>query len=312
MRNTPLVFIIILILVFPINLKGQTIIKMQREGGVFTVPCSLNGVKLKFIFDTGASNVSISLTEANFLFKNGYLTKEDILGNESYLDATGSISVGTKINIKKLEFSGLILNNVEASIVHKLNAPLLLGQSAMAKFGKFQFDPNNGTITILNGASNNVNSDLTLGQTVKNYINSANSKFELNDYSGAIEDYTKAIELDSNNANAFYNRANCKYRLNDYRGSLVDCVKAIELKPSFSFIYTLSGECKDALEDRKGALLDFTKAIELNPKDAFAYYNRGIIRFYYFNQKEGACLDWSKAGEFGHKDAYARISESCK
>lgn len=132
---------------------GQKVIQMKKEGGVYTVPCSVNGLPLKFIFDTGASNVSISLTEAMLLMKHGLLTDQDILDVVKFSDATGKISEGTIINIRELEFSGLILNNVKATIVHELNAPLLLGQSAMAKFGKFQFDPNMGTLTILNNSS---------------------------------------------------------------------------------------------------------------------------------------------------------------
>jgi clan AA aspartic protease (TIGR02281 family) len=137
------------------NVFGQTIINMQKEGGVFTIPCTVNGLKLKFIFDTGASDVSISLTEALFMLKNGYLKSEDIVGKEYYQDATGKISAGTKIIIRNIEFSGLYLKDVEASVVNELSAPLLLGQSAMAKLGKFQLDPNNGQLTIINGATNN-------------------------------------------------------------------------------------------------------------------------------------------------------------
>lgn len=123
---------------------------MQKEGGVFTVPCYVNGLKLSFIFDTGASDVSISLTEALFMLKNGYLNHDDIIGKQNYIDATGKISVGTIINIKKIDFSGLTLYNIKASIVDELSAPLLLGQSAMTKLGRFIFDPINGKLTILN------------------------------------------------------------------------------------------------------------------------------------------------------------------
>ncbi len=132
------------------NVNSQTTINMQKEGGVFTVPCYVNGLKLSFIFDTGASDVSISLTEALFMLKNGYLNHDDIIGKQNYIDATGKISVGTIINIKKIDFSGLTLYNIKASIVDELSAPLLLGQSAMTKLGRFIFDPINGKLTILN------------------------------------------------------------------------------------------------------------------------------------------------------------------
>jgi clan AA aspartic protease (TIGR02281 family) len=131
--------------------KAQTTITMKKVDGIYTIPCNVNGLKLEFIFDTGASDVSVSLTEALFMLKNGYLKPEDILGKQNFTDATGKLSEGTKIILRKLEFEGLTLYNVEASVVHELAAPLLLGQSAMTKLGKFQLDPNNGTLTIMKG-----------------------------------------------------------------------------------------------------------------------------------------------------------------
>jgi clan AA aspartic protease (TIGR02281 family) len=144
-----LILVIAFLSAFQINCNAQVTIQMRKEGGVFTVPCTVNGLKLRFIFDTGASNVSISMTEALFMLKNDYLNTDDIVGKEYYSDATGYISEGTKIILKKIEFNGIVLNNVEASVVHNLEAPLLLGQSAMSQIGTFQFDPNSGTITIL-------------------------------------------------------------------------------------------------------------------------------------------------------------------
>ncbi|MCK5641516.1 MAG: retropepsin-like domain-containing protein [Gammaproteobacteria bacterium] len=60
--------------------NSQTIIKMQEENGIYTMPCEVNGLKLRFIFDTGASDISLSLTEAVFMLKNGYLSENDITG----------------------------------------------------------------------------------------------------------------------------------------------------------------------------------------------------------------------------------------
>ncbi len=154
MKKMTTILATLMLLVFANLSHGQTTITMQKEGGVFTVPCNVNGLKLKFIFDTGASDVSISMTEALFMLKNGYLKSEDILGKQYFTDATGDLSAGTKIILRKLEFAGLTLYNVEASVVHELAAPLLLGQSAMTKLGKFQLDPNNGTLVIMNGQNN--------------------------------------------------------------------------------------------------------------------------------------------------------------
>jgi len=46
----------------------------------------------------------------------------------------------------------------------------------------------------------------SFGQTAEEYVNSGNQKDDAKDYNGAISDYTKAIELDPNDAGAYYNR----------------------------------------------------------------------------------------------------------
>src|SRR5438552_16648623 len=103
MRN-----ILILILIFQLPFTGhsQTTIKMKSEGGLSILPCKVNGLSLNFIFDTGASDVSISLTEASFMLKNGYLDSNDILGTSNYLDANGNLSEGIIINLKEIEIAG--------------------------------------------------------------------------------------------------------------------------------------------------------------------------------------------------------------
>jgi clan AA aspartic protease (TIGR02281 family) len=136
---------------------SQTTIKMEKVGGVFMVPCTVNGLNLKFIFDTGASDVSISLAEAIFMLKNDYLKEYEIIGTSYSQIANGDITENTKIILREIEFAGLKIYNVEASVIHEIKAPLLLGQSAMAKLGKFQFDPNTGVLTIFNNTNNSVN-----------------------------------------------------------------------------------------------------------------------------------------------------------
>ena len=115
-------------------------IPFTRQGGVTKVKCSINDLPLHFIFDTGASTVSISSLEATFMYKNEYLTSKDIIGKTNFIDANGDISVGTIINLKKVTFGGLELTNVRASVVDNDKAPLLLGQSVLNRLGKIEID----------------------------------------------------------------------------------------------------------------------------------------------------------------------------
>ena len=115
-------------------------VPFSAANGVTTVKCSINGLPLTFVFDTGASNVSISQTEASFMYKNGYLSKKDIVGNSAYITADGSISIGTNIILQKIDFGGLELKAVRASVVGNQRAPLLLGQSVLQRLGKIEID----------------------------------------------------------------------------------------------------------------------------------------------------------------------------
>jgi aspartyl protease family protein len=125
--------------------EGNTI-KMIEINGVYQIPIEVNGVQMSFIFDTGASSISISFTEANFLFKQGKLQKTDIIGKQKFMDANGDISEGTVINLKEVKIGTRVLYNVEASVVNNINAPLLLGQSALDRFGKISIDYNKNEI----------------------------------------------------------------------------------------------------------------------------------------------------------------------
>lgn len=124
------------------NTLSQTTITLDRVNGAFIVPCKVNGVPMNFIFDTGATDVTISLTEAEFLVKQGLLKKEDIKVTVQYQIASGEIREGTKINLREIEINGLKLNNISATIVHEQNAPLLLGMSALSQLGKIEIENN--------------------------------------------------------------------------------------------------------------------------------------------------------------------------
>ena len=115
-------------------------IPFTKANGVTKVDCTINQLPLNFIFDTGASDVTISQVEANFMYKNGYLDARDIVGKKAYQVATGAIAVGTTIILKEIEFGGLILRDVRASVVETQNAPLLLGQTVLQRLGKIEID----------------------------------------------------------------------------------------------------------------------------------------------------------------------------
>ena len=129
--------------------KNSTIIKLQKAGSIYSVPVELNGVlKIDFIFDSGASDVSISPDVALTLLRTGTIKKEDWLEGAYYKFADGSTAKSKRFKLKSLKIGNKIISNVICSISNSLEAPMLLGQSVLSKFGKYTFDYKNGVLVV--------------------------------------------------------------------------------------------------------------------------------------------------------------------
>ena len=123
-------------------------VPFTKEGNVCKVKCAINNLPLHFIFDTGASDVSISSIEATFMLKNDYLAVSDIIGRQNYITADGNITEGTVINLRDVKLGNIHLNDIKASVVKNQSAPLLLGQSVFSKLGKIEIDNDNKVLRI--------------------------------------------------------------------------------------------------------------------------------------------------------------------
>lgn len=166
--NKLLRLLLICLLLVPEAVMAQIRITMEQDGGVYKVPCTVNGLKLKFIFDTGASTVSISSTIAGMMLENDYLKKSDIVGSGASVIADGSIVDHTRINLREIEIGGLLLHNVEAVVIHNQDSPLLLGLSAIRQLGKVSISGNILTIDSYS-ASSFKNADYSLEELSQLY-----------------------------------------------------------------------------------------------------------------------------------------------
>ncbi|WP_445749904.1 TIGR02281 family clan AA aspartic protease [Polaribacter sp.] len=161
--------IILFLILSSINVQSQKVINLDKNNGIYFVPCKINGVPMRFIFDTGATNVSISITEAKFLIKQGLLTKNDLKETVKYQIANGEIKEGTRINLREIEIYGLKIYNVIATIVYEQDAPLLLGISALKKLGKIEIK--NEKLYIFNNefkSLDKLNLDIEISETIDN------------------------------------------------------------------------------------------------------------------------------------------------
>ena len=119
------------------------------NGGLMYVDASVNGVNESFIFDTGASGISINSDIFADMVNKNMITQNDILGEIDMVMANGKTSKALMINIKSFQLGSIILKNIEAIVMPQNNAPALIGQNMFKKFGNIAIDYNKNIISFI-------------------------------------------------------------------------------------------------------------------------------------------------------------------
>ena len=124
------------------------------------------------------------------------------------------------------------------------------------------------------------------------------------DFDGAIELFDEAIELNPNNALAYFGRGTVYVGQKNFDAALKDFDAAIKLNPNDADTYNNRGNVYFALENFDTALKDFDAAVRLNPNDAGILYNRGNV---YMDKDDfnAAIRDFTKAIELNSDYAAA-------
>jgi TonB family protein len=84
------------------------------------------------------------------------------------------------------------------------------------------------------------------------------------DFSNALADYTKSLELKADNAAAYLSRGQTYLGIKEFEKALADFDKAAELSPKDSMIWFNRGVAYEKLNDQKKALADYQKAVDLD------------------------------------------------
>ena len=271
--------IIILIGLVHFQCFSQTMIQMEEYGGVYRIPCKVNGAKMKLIFDTGADKVCLSLSMADYLYDNDYITNEDIIGSGSSTVADGSIVNHIKINIKDIEIQGIHLKNVEAVVIDGQDAPLLLGQSAIKKLGKYSISGNK--LIIGGNAPSKQNNEKTMSEAnTKRLLDEARKAKTDGYYRVAIEKYTILFEQSILSPLDIMSYASCCIRVGEY-GTALELLRAIQqtIESEYSNfkdnLYDFLGTCYEKTGDYYSALLNYEKAMYYT--EPYTFFQADII-----------------------------------
>jgi tetratricopeptide (TPR) repeat protein len=121
------------------------------------------------------------------------------------------------------------------------------------------------------------------------------------DYQGALADYTRSLQIDSQDPNIYYSRALIYVELGEYEKAIADYSKAIDFKYNpLSIPYYNRAIAYRYKQDVQAAISDFNKSLLLDPNYADAYFDRANA-YSSQGEREKAIADYKKAAELYQK-----------
>jgi lipoprotein NlpI len=96
-------------------------------------------------------------------------------------------------------------------------------------------------------------------------------------YSLAMADFSQAVGLDPNYAEAYDDRGNVYYKSGNNAQALSDFDRAIALRPGFALAYSNRGYVHYVTGDLDQALADLDRSISLDQSQGRAFVNRAIV-----------------------------------
>ena len=126
----------------------ETRIPLENLGGTLVAPVVINNaIKLNFLVDSGASDVSIPADVFSTLVRTNTLTQADITGFRNYKNADGEVFRSNTFVIRSLKIGNVEVLNVHAKVA-PTNAPLLLGQSFLKRFKTWSINNSTQELTL--------------------------------------------------------------------------------------------------------------------------------------------------------------------
>ena len=96
-------------------------------------------------------------------------------------------------------------------------------------------------------------------------------------YEDALLDFSKAIQLDANLADAYLNRARVYFESGDLEAAVQDMTSAIELTPDTPGLYLTRGRLYASIDDTERAAADLEQVLALTQDEALVVPARQLL-----------------------------------
>lgn len=125
-----------------------------------------------------------------------------------------------------------------------------------------------------------------------------NEEFKAGNYANAVEQYTKAIELDPSNKTLFSNRSAAYLHLENYTEAMTDAQRCTLIDPSFAKGYFRLGCAYEKLDSNSEALAVYLKALDIAPHDEAIRQKASLLKKKLRSENQGPSVG-SRSGRGG-------------
>lgn len=143
---------------------------------------------------------------------------------------------------------------------------------------------------------------ISFSQTAQEFFTQGKIDYNNARYAEAIDNFTKAINLDSADINFFLQRGFSYGMIKNFNAAIIDFTKVISMDDKHRWAYVSRGSARNKTGEFQIAMDDFNKALSLDPTDQEAYNNRGFSKKAMGDFK-GACEDWHRSKKMGNEEA---------
>jgi hypothetical protein len=122
-------------------------IPLTKNGKLNTLNLKFGNILKTYIFDSGASDMSIDNETYQYFENSGQLKIENRLSDAEYQLADGTIVRFKRVKIPQFTINDIVIKNIESTVIEN-GKPLLLGKSFLDNFKSWKIDNENNKLTV--------------------------------------------------------------------------------------------------------------------------------------------------------------------